>query len=115
MARATIWPTSAQDLHFRGGFVSETPEMTTFWGGTQFLGEGGVKGVQLKGSHVFHVLEPRNVILAAVWRHVSGFTFRTPRFGTWCPKRSRFRRQLRFYHLYRLMPFVGPKKQGLEN
>ena len=83
MTRATIWPTAAQDLRFRGVFVNETPEMTTFWGGggTQFGGGGGQRGPAQRLPR-FDVLEPRNVVLAAVWRHVSGFTFRTPRFGT---------------------------------
>ena len=41
MTHASIWPASAQDLRFGGGFcVSKAPEITTFWGGTQFFGGG---------------------------------------------------------------------------
>ena len=154
MTRASIWPSSAQDLRFRGGgvFVSKTPEITTFWGGCPVFWEGGggtrdhpgriAKPLENKAQHDtcnnlahlcprstfqrgflltkprkgprfgggggyeiffgggdgskrpsskaptaqrlprFHVLELRNIILAAVWRHVLGFTFRTPRFRT---------------------------------
>ena len=65
-----------------GVSVNETPEMTTFWGGVpSFFGGGAQKGPAQRLPR-FHVLEPQNVVLAAVWRHVSGFTFRTPRFGT---------------------------------
>ena len=41
MTQASIWPASAQDLRFRRGFVSKTPEITTFGGGTQFFWGGG--------------------------------------------------------------------------
>ena len=41
MTRATIWPTSAQNLRFGGGgFVTKTPEKSRFEGGARFFGEG---------------------------------------------------------------------------
>ena len=58
----------------RGVFVNEAPEMTTSWGGAQFFFGGGVLMGPAQKLPRFHVLEPRNIVLAAVWRHVSGFT-----------------------------------------
>ena len=45
MTRASIWPASAQDLRFRGVFVSKTPEITTFWWGYPVFWEGGVNKI----------------------------------------------------------------------
>ena len=63
-----------------GVFLNETPEMTTFWGGAQFSGGGGLKRPQLKGSHVSTCWNPKN------WAKMSfslryGVTFRGLRFG----------------------------------
>ena len=50
--------------------------MTTFWGGAQFFFGGGVKGAQLKGSHVSTCWNPEMLFSLRY-----GVTFRGLRFG----------------------------------
>ena len=53
----------------------------------------GQKGLH-QGAPRFHMLDPKNVVLLVVWRHVLGFTLRTPRFVAVTFPRSVLERQL---------------------
>ena len=76
ITRATIWPTSAQDLRFRGGFCQRNPGNDHVWGGCPVFWGGGLKRAQLKGSHVSTCWNPK---MSFSLRY--GVTFRGLHFG----------------------------------
>ena len=67
---------------FKGGFVNETPEMTTFWGGGGGSFGGWGQRAQLKGSHVSTCWNPDMSFSMQYGVTFRGVMFRTPRFGT---------------------------------
>ena len=57
-----------------------------------------------------HVVEADNVILAAVWRRVSGLALQTPRFVALTVPRSTLQRQLRRRDFLVLLTQTGKSK-----
>ena len=93
MTRATIWPTSAQDLRFRGGFCQQNSRNDYVL---------GAKGRRSKAAHVSTCWNPE-VLFSLRY----GVRFRGLRFVGVAFPRSTFQRQLSSCVIIALTVVVG--------